>query len=403
MLDGPRRAHRRHGPDPLPPLYGFVRTTPKESNLVQVLIETPPIDKYKFPILAAWQYGLGKSVAFTSDARTLAKGSTFWDKDWANSDLYAKFWEQTVDWVLRPTETGKHLFMTTEHKDGKIRVIVEAQDADKTPITDVELRAGITAPGFNVGDDRKTELKFEQKNAGVFEAVIPADQVGAYFINIQAKWKKDGKEFTDNVRAGVTIPYSPEFAEMESNPTLLEKIGEMTGGKAYRDDSKVLEDAANNAEVFRTVPESHANLQALWPWMVFLTALCLLLDVATRRIAIQPETVWLKAVAHLASACVAGPSGGAGQVAGVHPAAQEPQGPGRRDDGQGKSREEIRGGGRPRPAAAPTVVPARRREKPKPVAPPKAAKKEEEAGDFASRLMRAKKKAMEDRDKDKPK
>ena len=29
---------------------------------------------------------------------------------------------------------------------------------------------------------------------------------------------------TDSVRAGVTIPYSPEFAEMESNPDLLEKM-----------------------------------------------------------------------------------------------------------------------------------------------------------------------------------
>src|SRR5207249_775404 len=103
-----------------------------------------------------------------------------------------------------------------EHKDGKIRVTVEAQDADKTPLTDVQLRAGITSPTFKVKDDRKIELKFEQKNAGVFEADFPAEEVGAHFIYIEAKWKKDGKEMSDNVRAGVTIPYSPEFAEMES-------------------------------------------------------------------------------------------------------------------------------------------------------------------------------------------
>ena len=72
----PRVVGLREGPtegmsgDP-PPLYGFVRTTPKESSLVKVLMETPTkIGEYKFPILAAWQYGLGKSVAFTSDART---------------------------------------------------------------------------------------------------------------------------------------------------------------------------------------------------------------------------------------------------------------------------------------------------------------------------------------------
>ena len=396
----------REGPtegvqDPLPPLYGFVRTTPKESSLVKILIETPKIGQYKFPILAAWQYGLGKSVAFTSDARTLAQGSVFWDKDWASSDLYARFWEQTMDWVLRPTETGKHLFLTTEHKDGKIRVVVEAQDADKTPLTDVELKAGITSPAFQVKDDRKTELKFEQKNAGVFEAEIPADQVGVYFINIQAKWKKDGKEFTDNVRAGVTIPYSPEFAEMESNPTLLEKIGEMTGGKAYRDDNKVLEDAANNAEVFRSVPESHANLQALWPWMVFLTALCLLLDVATRRIAIQPETVWIKAVTLWQR--LRGRAAAPDKLPEYIERLKSRKAQVSDSMEKQKAAKKFEAGEGAPTAAAPTVVsstpPAEKPKEP----PKKPAKKEEGQEDFATRLMRAKKKAMEERDKDKPK
>ena len=52
---------------------------------------------------------------------------------------------------------------------------------------------------------------------------------------------KDGKEVeveegVDSVRAGVTLPYSPEFAELESNTALLEKLREMTGGKSYADD-----------------------------------------------------------------------------------------------------------------------------------------------------------------------
>ena len=383
---------------PLPDLYGFVRTTPKESNLVRVLIETPKIGQYKFPILASWQYGLGKSVAFTSDARTLAQGSTYWDRDWANSDLYAKFWDQTLDWVMRPTESGKHLFLTTEHRDGKIRIVVEAQDADKTPITDVELKAGITAPGFKVRDDRKVELKFEQKNSGVYEAEIPADEVGAYFINIQAKWKRDGQEVVDNVRAGVTIPYSPEFAEMESNPTLLEKLSAMTGGKAYRDELAVLEDAARNSDVFRPVPESHASLQALWPWMVCLAALCLLFDVAIRRVAIQPETVWGKAVTLWDKL--------RGRASVEETLPEYIQRLKSRKAQVGETMDKEKAAKKFEPAAGmpsaeiPTVVPVKPIEKPKPVEKPKA---EEAPEDFATRLMRAKKKAMEERDKDKPK
>src|SRR6202030_4279960 len=124
-------------------------------------------------------------------------------------------------------------------------------------LTDVDLKAGITSPAFKVKDDKKFELKFEQKNAGVYEAWIPADEVGAYFINIQAKWKKqDGTEMVDNVRAGVTIPYSPEFAEVESNPGLLESMSKETGGKIYEDSAAALEKAAEKADVFRPVPQS---------------------------------------------------------------------------------------------------------------------------------------------------
>ena len=55
-----------------------------------------------------WQYGLGKSVAFTSDARTLSvKEKTYWDHDWASSNMYTKFWEQTVDWSLRATHPAR--------------------------------------------------------------------------------------------------------------------------------------------------------------------------------------------------------------------------------------------------------------------------------------------------------
>jgi uncharacterized membrane protein len=386
-----------------PPLYGFVRTTPKESSLVKVLIETDVIGQYKFPLLAAWQYGLGKSVAFTSDARTIPDaGEVYWDRDWANSDLYAKFWEQTVDWVLRPTETGRHLFLTTEHKDGRIRIMVEAKDDDQSPLTEVELKAGITSPAFKVKDDKKSELKFEQKNAGVYEAEIAADEVGAYFLNIQAKWKKttkgkDGKEVSvdmmDHVRAGVTIPYSPEFAETDSNPGFLEKIRDLTGGKAYAESR--LAEAARSADVFRATPQSHASLQALWPWLVFLTALCLLMDVAIRRIAIQPEMLWAKAVATWQK--LRGQASADDKVPEyIERLKSRKAAVGETMDKQkaAKKFEAAETG-----AAMPTVVPVTPVDKPKP-APKKVEKKVEE--DFATRLMRAKKKAMEERDKDKP-
>jgi uncharacterized membrane protein len=396
LLKGPSEGPTEGMAGALPKLFGFVRTTKRESPLVKVMVETEQLGQFKFPIVAAWQYGLGKSIAFTSDARTQPDGAVFWDRDWANDkSMYGRFWNQTLDYVLRPKETGTNLFLTTEQKDGKIRVIVEARDTDKMPLTNVKLKAGITSPAFKVNDDRRTELRFEQKNVGVYEAEFPADEVGAYFITIQGSWKKDGKEMFDQVRAGVTIPYSPEFAEMESNPSLLDKLREMTDGKAYRDDDAVLAKAAASAEVFRTPLHTHGSPQALWPWLVFATGLCLLLDVAVRRIAIQPEAVWAKSVAlwqRLRGQAITAETPEyierlRSRKARVSETMDKQKAAAKFDAGDFTSKIEAP------TIASPTAEPA------KPTPPKAPAKKEQEEADFASRLMRAKKKAMEDREK----
>src|SRR5262249_14520660 len=68
-------------------LHGFVRTSLKQSPLVEMQIEGPRLADMQFPVLATWNYGLGKSAAFTSDARSLPEAQKRgWDWEWAGSD-----------------------------------------------------------------------------------------------------------------------------------------------------------------------------------------------------------------------------------------------------------------------------------------------------------------------------
>ncbi len=54
---------------PLPPLTGMVLSTVKQNPLVEVAIRSPiPNDPKNSTVLAAWTYGLGRSVAWTTDA-----------------------------------------------------------------------------------------------------------------------------------------------------------------------------------------------------------------------------------------------------------------------------------------------------------------------------------------------
>ncbi len=140
-----------------------------------------------------------------------------------------------------------------------------------------------------------------QTNSGQYEAEVKAEEAGSYFLNAQAvRTKKvkgrDGQEHeieegVDSVRAGVTLPYSPEFAELVSNTPLLERLRELTGGRGYEEDEILLADAAKSGAVFRPAPERVKSLLPLWYWLIFLAAVLLLSDVAVRRLAIEPERI----------------------------------------------------------------------------------------------------------------
>src|SRR5207249_2794867 len=159
-----------------------------------------------------------------------------------------------------------------------------------------------------------------QKNSGIYETEFKADESGSYFISAQAvrrvKAMKDGKEVEteegiDSIRSGVTIPYSPEFSEMESNSPLMKKLAEQTGGREFLekprqkingqpypdyatvpDGTKTVSEAAGSGLVFRRegLPPAK-SLQPIWYWLLVLAGILLLFDVAVRRIAINAMEV----------------------------------------------------------------------------------------------------------------
>jgi uncharacterized membrane protein len=388
-------------PRQLPPLYGFVRTSLKPQVLVESPIMTPQFANQDFPLLAYWHYGLGKGVAFTSDARQL------WDRDWARSEMYGKFWEQVLDWSLRPVES-KRLTMTTESRDGFVTVRVEARRDDNEPDVRLILRGGVTMPGGKA--DGSHALRFEQKQSGVYEAKFKAEEAGSYFIDAAAMKRekvvgKDGKVserevVTDSVRAGVTIPYSPEFSDIEPNTLLLEELREMTGGKSYSDDEEELARVARSGELFRAGLALTKSLQPIWFWLVFVSCVLLLFDVAVRRIAVDPVQVaaaaqglWDRLRGTAAPREVAAEffdrlrsrKALVGQALDQGRAARRFEG----DEGIVATAPPSAEDARPLPERQPPPRPAQ-------PAPPST---EEEAGDFASRLMRAKRRAMQEREK----
>jgi hypothetical protein len=284
------------------------------------------------------------------------------------------------------------------------------------PLTDVVIEGGVTSPSAKADELGKAQPRFEQKRSGVYEAEFKAEEAGSYFINAMAKRVQEGKMVdVDSVRAGVTIPYSPEFADNESNTTLLEKLRDMTGGKTITEEVLAKAVSPNDpsaeatrtelaGEVFRAGLPQFKNLQPVWFWLVFFTGVLLFFDVAVRRIAVQPaeavaaaERVWERL------------RGRVGQQE------QTPQFIDRLQSRKlqvSETLDQLRAARRfdageraavaPRGADEATATESRTPVSRTPPQSQIAPEAQQEAADYASRLLKAKKRVWQEREQDKP-
>ena len=116
-----------------PKLLGYVATTPKPRA------ETPLWTDKGDPLLAHWQYGLGRAVAFTSDAKPR------WGKIWMNWDKYRQFWSQIGQWSLRRLENADFATEVSVDK-GEGVINVEALDDQGNFRNFLNLQAIVASP-----------------------------------------------------------------------------------------------------------------------------------------------------------------------------------------------------------------------------------------------------------------
>src|SRR5690606_11402633 len=96
------------------------------------------------PLLAHWTYGLGRTVAYTSDA------GRRWTDQWDDWDSYAAFWSQVVRWSMRPIDSG-NLTMALRREDGQIKIVVDALDQDDQFLNFLRFRGFVNRPDASPG------------------------------------------------------------------------------------------------------------------------------------------------------------------------------------------------------------------------------------------------------------
>lgn len=246
------------GLESLPPLYGYVASSPKELARV-ILAAGGTGNNRNDPILAAWQHGLGRSVAFTSDA------TGRWGRDWVSWENYAAFWAQAARYVLGEMNAAR-LQMDVTLRGETARLTLEARGAGSDFLNGYQVTANVVAP-----EGETQTITLRQTAPGRYEAEFRPAEQGVYLF----RFNGEGESGAFAETLGWALPYSPEYRDINPNPDLLARIAALTGGEIA---------SADPAEVFtHDLPASRASRPA-WPWLVALAAILLPFDVAARRL-----------------------------------------------------------------------------------------------------------------------
>ena len=196
------------GIDRVPKLYGYIATSEKE--LAQTYIHSHE----DHPILAGWNYGLGRSVAFTSDVKP------GWAVDWIEWENFGKFWGQVVNWVLPSTDEANDFDLKATHQNGRGELLINTASTIATH--GITFEARIARPN---GEGEVVELR--RVTPTQYSGEFPVRERGSYLVTAQKK--RDGQvESTDY--ESVVLSYSTEFAEFETNRRLLNELASRTNG-----------------------------------------------------------------------------------------------------------------------------------------------------------------------------
>ena len=274
---------------PLPPIEGFVLTTVKDNPLVEVAIRSPlPADDRNSTILAAWTYGLGRAAVVTTDA------GKRWAPAWKNWENYDKLYSQLIRWAMRPVnDTGKFT-VNTHVRDGKVKVVITALDKQDEFLNFLNMAGYAIDP--NLGS---FGFDIEQTAPGRYLGEFEVPQDGSYFITINPG---PGQA---PIMTGVSVPYSAEFRERETNMALLSTLANLRPeggepGEVIRYGIGAPDQPKGEiVDTFRRGLAPSVSSQDVWPLFLVFTACVFFADIFIRRVTISfewvlPAYAWLR-------------------------------------------------------------------------------------------------------------
>jgi uncharacterized membrane protein len=263
----------------LPPVTGYVVTADRGGvSMITSTVRTDP--DVADPFTAQWQHGLGRVVAFTSDA------TARWSEAWLSWGGFQAYWEQHIRWAMRASGSA-NVSIATRNDGDTTRVIVTALDDAGEPVNFGRVQGRVAQEG---GTEQRSAapLALTQTGPGRYEGSFESGDPGHYLVTLTyaARSVSGGEELERGfANAAVVRPFADEFRVRQTNRALLEKIAQETGGRVLSGDS-------SSDELFARVGlERPVALSAVWLPVTLAAIGLFLADVGIRRVRLSPAAV----------------------------------------------------------------------------------------------------------------
>jgi uncharacterized membrane protein len=257
-LATPHPIVRDFAPSELPPLEGYVATTPRDN--ADVVLRSPEDD----PLLAAWQYGLGRAVAWTPSL------GAPWADGWPQWEGYERFWAQVVRYTLPESDSGP-LQVRLTPRDSGAQLQVDALRPGGEPLDLAVVNARIVLPDGSV-----RSVDIPQSAPGRYVQDLALSTPGGYAVSVVLL--RDGE--LQQADIGYVHQVAAEYrlrdsdAARQQGEELLATIAATTGGTVSQE--PIL---TNKGET----PPATIPTTELWPWLLGAALLLFVLDIAVRR------------------------------------------------------------------------------------------------------------------------
>lgn len=223
----------------VPQMNAYIATTAKQT--ANVIAQSEKED----PVLAEWMYGLGRTLAFTSDS------TGAWSGDFARWNNWGDFWNTAVSrmlpsysevpYTIQKASDGSYTVTDPSGKSSFIEVAAVNEKGEELAVSSEPL-----APG-------KSRVTVESEPGLVFFRVSN-EQDAVY-------------------QAGISIPYSEEYKVQQPDVQKLQLITNRTGGELL----------SEPADSFRDMDVTSSEKQPIRQLLILVAIILFFIDITIRR------------------------------------------------------------------------------------------------------------------------